>query len=64
MTDKCCSCGRELTQKDWERGFLIIEELRNPYTDEIDEVQIWCSNCHDAEFAEEEEEVEVEKAQP
>ena len=53
MTDKCCSCGRELTREDWERGLIILEEVRNPYTNELDEVQVWCSNCHNAEFAEE-----------
>lgn len=50
---KCCHCGCELTKEDYERGMLIFHEIENPYTNEIEDVETWCSNCYDKEFAEE-----------
>jgi len=50
VVGKCCYCGCELTQEDYERGMLIFHEIENPYTNEIDEIQTWCSNCYAEEF--------------
>ncbi|MGQ9641827.1 MAG: hypothetical protein ACUVUF_06940 [Candidatus Bathycorpusculaceae bacterium] len=52
----CRSCGRKLTREDWEEGRLIVEEIRNFYTDELEDVEVWCSDCYDREFEEWDEE--------
>lgn len=54
MADRCCVCGRELTQWDWEHGTMIIDEWEDPYTDEV-EIKIYCSNCYNDLFEDQEE---------
>lgn len=48
----CCACGRKLTPEDYEAGRVVIEEIVNPYTDEVEDYKVWCVNCHDEEYGE------------
>ena len=53
---KCCECGRSLTQWDYEHETMIVEEVDTPYTEQI-EVFIYCSDCYDYLYPNEEDEL-------
>jgi hypothetical protein len=54
---KCCVCGCPLTPLDYERGKMIVDEWEHPYTDEV-EIRIYCSDCYNDLFPDEEAELE------